>query len=274
MLKHLFLEDILDNVFIKEALLNNWLKSLDDFHKLATLNYSDKFQTMVDKYQSQISQKQKESEKKAEEMKAAQEKHEQQEHKDELTFEQTQIKDAVQFCVDQYLIQFDKAKIFQIKKLGKLTNKIVSLAFGYVQRQKHKDPDSYKYLTKIQTLITVNVLLTLIQRELVKIDLNQQMKSSTTDYQIDHNVPENLTSIKVELAHLLWPEQVIKLADTQYECIQWCKLASDDPAIYLVKYLVQMKKPKKGTVVQSEQDKLVAKVITHMEKSVFKPKGQ
>jgi hypothetical protein len=39
----LFLEDILDNCFIKEALNSNWIKSLEDFEKLASLKFSDKF---------------------------------------------------------------------------------------------------------------------------------------------------------------------------------------------------------------------------------------
>jgi len=70
--------------------------------------------------------------------------------------------------INSFLSQYERAHIFEIKKLSKLTNKIVSLAFAVVQ--KSKGTDEHALLSANQSLIALNVLLVLIRRELVVLE--------------------------------------------------------------------------------------------------------
>jgi UTP-glucose-1-phosphate uridylyltransferase len=94
------------------------------------------------------------------------------------------IHQAVQTVVDSFLSQFESARIFEIKKLSKLTNKVVSLAFAVVQKSKHRH--EHALLSANQSLIAVNVLLVLLRRELV--GLEPPAKGGNPDYQIEHRV--------------------------------------------------------------------------------------
>jgi hypothetical protein len=139
-----------------------------------------------------------------------------------------------------------------------------------VQKQKTTEPETYVFLSKNQTVIAVNVMLELVKHNHVKIDLNQQLKPGIHDYMIDHNFPDHLTSIKVNLGDILLPEQQVKFSYQTFDCLQWCKMVAEDPSLHMIKYLIQ--KSKKGDHM-SEEDKIVTKIIGLMEKSVFKPKG-
>lgn len=56
-IKHLFLENIIDNPVILGAILNNEVESISDFERLATLNYTKRFQQVTEKLKKQIKEK-------------------------------------------------------------------------------------------------------------------------------------------------------------------------------------------------------------------------
>jgi len=52
LLKHLFLEDVLSNSFIRVMILNNQITTLQDFEQLAKIQFTDKFTSLIEKYQA------------------------------------------------------------------------------------------------------------------------------------------------------------------------------------------------------------------------------
>lgn len=66
LVKHLFLENVLKNTFIRSAFLNNQINNLADLEDLAKLEFTDKFMVLIEKYQDQIQKKQQEIESKEE----------------------------------------------------------------------------------------------------------------------------------------------------------------------------------------------------------------
>lgn len=63
LVKHLFLEDILDNKMIKSLILNNKIQSTQDFQDLSQLQFSAQFKVTIEKFQENMQKKQQESEK-------------------------------------------------------------------------------------------------------------------------------------------------------------------------------------------------------------------
>ena len=51
------MENIIDNPVILGAILNNEVESISDFERLATLNYTKRFQQVTEKLKKQIKEK-------------------------------------------------------------------------------------------------------------------------------------------------------------------------------------------------------------------------
>ena len=66
-IKHLFLENIIDNPMIYQAILNNQINSINDFEHMAKLSFTPKFNKVVEKLQIQLKSKQEAAQKEAEE---------------------------------------------------------------------------------------------------------------------------------------------------------------------------------------------------------------
>ena len=139
-IKHLFLENILYNPFILEAILNNQVHTIYDFEKMAKLEFTPKFNEVVEKLQIQLKSQQDAAQKEAEEKQAEYQKtlesYEAENVANPTRVEKVDINDvvleAVQQLKNQYIDIFQKAKIYEIKNIVKLANRIQANSNGYI----------------------------------------------------------------------------------------------------------------------------------------------
>jgi hypothetical protein len=76
------------------------------------------------------------------------------------------IQETIQILFSQYTELFDKAKIYQIRKMGKLTKQIANYTNGHVQKQR-KSLKHSNLLASNQNLIVANVLNILAKRDMI-----------------------------------------------------------------------------------------------------------
>jgi hypothetical protein len=139
--RSLFLDNVLENAVITDAILSNEVQCMADFENFTRVQYSPKFQALIDKLKVQIQMKQanpQTTQNNAESPeKAREETKESSEQQAQSTTEQEDavIKQSIQTLVDQYVSLFQKAKIYEIKKLHKLIKQIANYVAGFIMKK-------------------------------------------------------------------------------------------------------------------------------------------
>ena len=142
--RSLFLDNVLENSVITSAILANEVQCMADFENFTRVQYSPKFQALIDKLKVQIQMKQSNpAEAQASQNstespeKAREETKESPEQQAQSTTEQEDavIKQSIQTLVDQYVSLFQKAKIYEIKKLHKLIKQIANYVAGFIMKK-------------------------------------------------------------------------------------------------------------------------------------------
>ena len=139
--RSLFLDNVLENAVITDAILSNEVQCMADFENFTRVQYSPKFQALIDKLKVQIQMKQanpQTTQNNAESPeKSREETKESSEQQAQSTTEQEDavIKQSIQTLVDQYVSLFQKAKIYEIKKLHKLIKQIANYVAGFIMKK-------------------------------------------------------------------------------------------------------------------------------------------
>ncbi|TNV80331.1 hypothetical protein FGO68_gene8583 [Halteria grandinella] len=172
--RSLFLDNVLENKTITLAILSNDVQCMADFENFTKINYTSRFQSIIDKLKAQIKIKQEEAQLYQLEKLALVNEQAKADETIVVEDDETIIKGAIQHLFDQYVALFTKAKIFEIRKLNKLMKQINNYVSGFIMKKEtapkmqNKDRHQASVLKANERLICSNLLKIVTSRGLIK----------------------------------------------------------------------------------------------------------
>ena len=152
-IRSLFLDNVLENPIITQAILSNQIVTLADFENFTRITYTARFEQVIDHLKLKV-QQQKQG-------KGATVLNAEETDKGDTTAEggkveqegaeldeQQVVKQAIQTLLEQYVHLFQRAKIFEIRKLSKMMKQIANYVTGFIMK-KATTPPSNKSLSSI-----------------------------------------------------------------------------------------------------------------------------
>ncbi|CDW82516.1 UNKNOWN [Stylonychia lemnae] len=280
-IRSLFLDNVLDNQVITSAILTNQIQTITDFENFTQINYTPKFQQIIDQIQLQIHQKQQKAQQLIDDA-INLENQEQQEKVRKLTNdEDMQVEQnedqiiflAVQTLFDQYLHLFQKARIFEIKKLHKLVKQIANYVHGFIMKkdtapQNTKDKAQAQILHNNSKQISSNILKLIAKFGLIKmIDANiiehdHAKVNEILQNQTSKTLKESDIILDKELANQIFDSPILVFKKEKEETKHDHEQVKKDPIdIIIEKLYQQMKSSKHFPNSLRELERLIKKHI-------------